>query len=476
MTNRLQRALIPGVYVGMQACWLYAWLALIEAKTVASLTVASTVVVFLGVAAPARAYVDQLPVKRAIRVAVYWLVWALLAAIAGKLLLYPMMPWSQPGWMVALPRSALLLIVETRPAELLLLFGSGCAWYFGGRAVSNRPNYESLLGQFQFGLVMLLGAFLLAHGLKVSAGHPVLLALAFFTLSLTGIAVTRSRQDGAATSPPVGRQFTGSLIAMLVTVGILGLLAGVAITPGLIEILIDAGQAVWHVIQAAFSAILSILPEPDVLPPDGELAPPATGDDSGLIEFYRSLPWPALLRRALFIVWVVVVLGMFLFALWRLCSMVLDWLKRRSNMAGVEVESLDTGFLADLRALLHWLDRNVRKLAQHIARIARRSVRTSDVPTWSATYINLIHWAGKKLQPRKPSQSAHEYQAALAEMIPAAALDLAFVTNTYAQARYGRHQPDGAVLQEMQSAVRRIRSAPRRKASDTTSTSTEGAE
>lgn len=476
MRSRLKRALVPAVQVGMQACWLYAWLALIEAKVIATDVIAPVAVLFLAAAAFARASLDRLPLRPVLRITSFWLMWLLISALAGKALLYPAMAWGQLDWVFALPRSFILVIFETQPAELLLLLGSGCAWYFGGRAVSRRPTYESLLGQFQFGLVMLLGAFLLAHGLDVPIGHSVLLALAFFLLSLTGIAVTRSLQAGATTPQPGNHQFTGSLVTMLVTVGVLGLIAGVAITPGLIEILIEAGRFVLHTLQTAFLFIISLLPQPDITPPEGELPPPATGDDAGLLEFYRTLPWPALLRRVMFIVWVIVVMGMFLFALWRLCSMVLDWLKRRSDMAGIEVESLDSGFLADLRALLRWLERKARLVVQHVARFSRMKLGASDEPTWSSIYVNLVRWAGKKLTPREPSQSAHEYQAVLSELAPAAAPDLAFVTETYARARYGGHEPDSHLLQEMQAAVHRIRTAPRRHHTSSTSTISEGAE
>lgn len=475
MRERLKRQLLPTMQLGMQACWLYAWLSLIEMRLLGRISIAPAAILFAVLGAFARAGVERLPLKRVARVACYWVLWFAIATFVGKYLLYPAMAWGQSDWVFALPRSLLRLIFETQPAELLLLCGSACAWYLGGRAVSSPATYETLLGQFQFGLLLLFGAFLLAHGLGVASGHPVLLSLAFFALSLTGIAITRSRNGSEPASVPSGRHFTGSLLTLVVVVSVLGLLAGIAITPDLVGTFIDAGRAILHSLGSALAFLFSLFPAPDV-PSGAEMEPPATGEDASLLEFYRTLPWPALLRRALFIVWVVVVMGMFLFALWRLCSSLLEWLKRRSNVSGIEIESLDTGLLADLLALLLWLDRRVRQAANHVARFARQKMGATGEPTWTSVYAGLVHWAARKVLPREPSQSAHEYQATLSELLPAATADLAFVTDTYARARYGGHEPDGSTVQEMHSAVHRIRRAPRRRGADHTNTQTEGAE
>ncbi len=476
MTERIQRALVPTMQLGMQACWFYAWLALIAVKTDVPGTVAPTIILFLGAAALARWALMRSPLRQVTRLGIYWVAWFLLAAIAGKLLLFPSMPWGQVDWLFALPRGLVRVVFETRPAELLLLLGSGGAWYLGGQSISRGPTYETILGQFQFGLVMLLGAFLAAQGLSISTGHPLLLAITFFTLALTGIAITRSRQEQARAPGAANRQFAGSLVTLLVAVTALGLLASVIVTPGLIEVILNAVGFALHAVGSAIVYVLSLLPQPDLTPPEGDAQPPATGDDSGLLEFYRTFPWPAVLKRVIFIVWVVVIMGMFLLALWRIFSTILGWLKRRSNMNGVEVESLSSGFLADLLAFMLWFERAGHALAARFRKFARSRFGPSGKPTWSSIYLNFARWAGKKLAPREPSQSAHEYQEALSRLLPAASRDLALITDTYARARYGRYEPDNEALREMQSAVLRIRTAPRRPKNRVVITLTEGAQ
>jgi hypothetical protein len=460
MKVRLQHALLPVTQLGMQACWLYAWLSLIELNSLGRTTVALAVAPFLVFGGLARAALQRLPLRRPLRIIGFWLLWPLLAAVAGKLVLYSGMPWGEVDWLYALPLAALRLIFETRTAELLLLFGSALAWYLGGRAVAHRPGHDTLVGQFQFGLLLLLGAFLMMHGLGISPGHPMLLALVYFALAISGIALTRSRREGTQDALPANRHFTGSLVTVIAVVSLLGLLAGIAITPDLIGMLIDAARFVLHALYSAFMFLISLLPEPDI-GPGAEPDAPATGDDSALIEFYRALPWPALLRRVLFILWTVLVLGMMLFALWRLCGMVLDWLKRRSNMAGVEVESLDTGLLADLIALLLWLMHRGTDLMQRIRRILGRVTGTQEASSWSTVYAGLVRWAARNLRPRESGESATEYQSALSSLLPAASTDLASVTEVYTRARYGAHEPDNDAMEEMRQAIRRIRALPR---------------
>ncbi len=474
MKLRLHRALLPAVFLGMQACWLYAWLSVIELSTIGHIGVSPIPLLFLPLGAVAWAYITRLPL-RLFQPVLFWFLWVIAAALCGKLVLYPDMPWSQPDWLYALPAALVRLIFEVRAAELLLLCGCGCAWYLGGRASGQRITYGRLLTHFQFGLALMLGAFLLAYGRELPAGHPVLLALVFFGLSLSGIALMRSQREGGGIALPSNRQFTGSLLSVIITVSLLGLLAGIAITPGLVGAIIDAARFVVYVLLGIIAFLFSLLPQGGV-PEGADLEPPATGDDQGLLEFYRSLPLPAILRRILFIGWGIVVIGMLLFALWRICEAVLQWLRRRGNMTGIEIESLDSGLLADLLALLLWLKRESLGVWLRIKAFLQRSLRAEKDISWGTLYAELLRWAGKKLQPRAPSQSAHEYQYVLSGLLPAASPDLAYVTETYSRARYGGYEPDDEALRQMQQAVHRIRHLPRRRQHKAETTKIEGAE
>lgn len=455
----------------MQACWFYAWATLIEAKLLESHAIAATVVLFMPLGAAVFVTLGTLRMRPVLHIVCYWLIWIVLTAVAGKLLLFASMPWAHLDWLYALPHALGQVIYETRPAELLLLLGSGCAWYAGSRPVRTMADHGTLLGEFQFGLVLLIGALLAAQALDAPTGHHVPLALGFFALSLTGIAITRSRPDSSGASLLTSRHFSSSLVGLLVVVSTLGLLASIAVTPTLLNAIVDGVRYVGHMIGAAFAFLASLLPASDFTPI--EEPPPASGDDSELREFYRGLPWPPLLRRILMILWMCIVLGMVLFALWRICSQILDWLKRRSDARGVEVESLDSGLLADILAFLVWLRDGVNRLAQRaMCQVLRTMPRGSD-QTWTDVYASFAQWSSKRLRARWVSESVHEYQRALSELHPAAEQDLLLVTDVYARARYGKYEPDRETVHEMIQAVQRIRRTPSRKAGEIQS-ATEG--
>ncbi len=458
-TRNTGRLLLPAILLGMQACWLYGWLSLIEASLLDSRAVALMIVAFAPAGALVYTYLRALPLNAIVRMSCYWVLWFVFAALAGKVLLYPALQWTQPDWILALPQALVFLIFESQPAELMILLGSACAWYLGGRTVWRVLTHGTLLSEFQFGLVLLLGAFLVARPLEVPTGHHIPLALAFFALSLAGVAITRSRREDTGASLLGPQHFMSSLGALLLTVSFLGLLATIAVTPALLAAIIDGARYVLYLMGAALSFILSLLPSQEFTPI--EEPPPPAGDDSALREFYGTLPFPASLRRIMFIGWTVMVIGMVLFSLYRICGSVLDWLKRRSDSRGVEMESLDTGFLADLLALLLWFGQGIRRSARALSRFVRHRTQTTADVSWMSMYAALLQWTGKRLQARSSSQSVHEYQAALSRLLPAAAPDLEFVTDTYARARYGGYEPGREALNEMFEAVNRIRKTPR---------------
>jgi len=72
-------------------------------------------------------------------------------------------------------------------------------------------------------------------------------------------------------------------------------------------------------------------------------------------------------------------------------------------------------------------------------------------------YLQMIRWTDKKVLRRKPWQSPHEYLRSLVAFMPAAAQDLAFVTDSYVRERYGRRPVPEEVRTEMDVAVHRIR-------------------
>jgi len=461
--TRARGMLMPLVLLGMQGCWLGAWLSTLESLLPARRGITPAALLFLVAATAAFPLLKRAPLKRLTVEILYWVLWCLLAAVAGRLLLLTDVPWSDPSWLVALPQAAARLIYETRPAELLLLAGSGVAWHLGRRAVAGVPDYGRLLGDFQFGLVLLLAAFLLRHALGAGSDGQMLLALAFFALSLTGVALSRGDEGAGAGALIARKHFSSSLASFVAIVSVAGLLASVAVTPEVISAVGDAFRYIWHLIERVMAFLASLIPASEVEPAEPEA--PATGDDSGLLEFYRTMPFPVLLKRVLRLLYFAMVIGMLLFGLWRLLGQILAWMRRRSLSSGIEMESLDSGLLSDLLALVRWVEERFRRAWRWLASVAGRAGATT-APSVNILYRNLLKWAAKKVHARAPSQSPCEYQAVLQGVLPSAADDLALMTRTYVCLRYGRYEPEEADIQAMARALRRIRHAKRQRRPD----------
>jgi len=464
---------MPTVSFTMQSCWVFAWLSLLEHTTVGSVNIAPVTIVLFLAAAAWRSYLPRIVRRRVLVEVLFWAAWPLAAALAGKLVLFGDAPWSQTGWFLALPRALLYLLYETHAAPLLLLLGSGLVWFLGRRLASQPVNYGRLLGDFQFGIVMLLAAFLVSQGFGQGPHHSVLLSLGFFSVSLTGIAVARGARGGEDKASLSRGHFTGTILTLIATVCVLGLLVGMALTPDVLRVLLDAVKYVGHMLQQFMAWLASLMPESEMEP--GIPAQSATGDDSAVREFYRSLPIPALLKRGLYITWVAIVLGMLLYSLWQLCSQVLAWLRRRMDMGeGAELESLDMGFLSELAAFVRQIVNRLRAMAARVLTAILRTGVPEQPATVRTVYAGFVRWAGKKVLARRPWQSPHEYMSALAEYLPAAAPDLAMATEAYVLARYGQHEPDDGVVDEMTRACQRIRRTPRIKRHDSSHTHKEG--
>jgi len=446
--SRVQR---PLVLLAMQSCWLYTWLAVVEHAAIGQRAIAGTTVLLLVIAAAWRQATTRLGLRRLPAGVLYWVALPIVAALAARVLLFPHAPVTDPDWLLAIPRAFGYLLYETRTAELLIALGSAAAWYLNSQLSGAGVTYERLLGQFQLGIFMLLTSLLIGYGFDSPVPRAGLLILCFFAVALAGIASARST-DGRTRGPG---HVTTSVVTLVVVVSGIGILIGAIATPGLIDSLIGAVEYVMHLLGEAIAYIASLFPEPEFTPTEpGESL---SNDDSALREFYKSIPVPAILRRALFIVWLTVVLGTLLVALWRIFSALLERLRRRQSSSGEERESLENGFLADLLALLAAVQAGIGMLVQRIRSAVSKRLNPQKTGTARSAYLAFLAWAERKLAPREVWQSPHEYLDMLAGIIPDAAPELAYITESYVQVRYGGHELTPESIENMIHAFTQIR-------------------
>ncbi|MFW6055831.1 MAG: DUF4129 domain-containing protein [Chloroflexota bacterium] len=458
-----QQLLLAGALVGMHACWLFAWAQMIERAASAPVQVASGVLPLLVTAVAWRSGLERTGLHRLAREAAYWALLLVAASLMAKAFLFPGTPFFDSQWILALPRAPISLFFEPRVPELILLLSSAAAWYMGQRRVFRHPDYATLLADFQFGLVMLLLAFLIGYGFDVEVSHPLLLTLAFFAPGIAAIATARSAAGHTETRQLSGGQLSTTVLGSIAAVCFVALVLATIAQPGAVEAVLNAIRYMASLVGRTLAYLVSLLPAPEY----GEVEPPpapATGDDSFLREWYRSLPVPAMLRRGIQIVWTIVILGVLLFSLWRMCEQVLEWLRRRRQpIAGATVESTGRSIWSDLAAFATFIVGLVRRAAASLARRISARGRPPAPRTRTEVYLDLIRWTGRKIQPRAPWQSPYEYLSSLMPLMPAVADELALVTDGYVDERYGGREFAVGDLTRMAEAARRIRNSRRNR-------------
>ena len=456
-----QWLLLSGALIGMHACWLFAWAQMIERAASSPVQVASGILPLLVTAVAWRFAIERTGLHRIAREVAYWALLPVAASLMAKAFLFPGTPLFDSQWILALPRAPISLFFEPRVPELILLVGSAAAWYLGQRRIFRHLDYATLLADFQFGLVMLLVAFLIGYGFDVEVSRPLLLTLSFFGLSIVAIATARSAGGHAEARQLSSGQLSATVLGSVAAVCFVALMLALIARPEAVDAALNGIRYLGSLIGRTLAYLASLLPAPDY----GEVEPPAapaTGDDSALREFYRSLPVPAMLRRGIQIIWTIAVLGVLLFSLWRMCEQVLEWLrKRRQPIAGATIESTGRSLWTDLVASARYLVRLVRHAAAGLARRIAAGGRTPAPRTGTEVYLNLIRWTGRKVQPRAPWQSPYEYLSSLMPLMPAVADELALVTGGYIDERYAGRPLAADNLTTMAAAARRIRNSGR---------------
>jgi len=349
MTAR-RRLLLSGALLGMHACWFYAWTTMLEGAASAPVRVAHAIILVLICAVVWRFALDRMRLHPLARHAAYWVLWPVVAALVAKSLLYSGEPWLHSGWVTALPGAPVSLFFEPKISELLILLGTGAAWYVGQRQALRAPDYGRLLADFQFGLAMLLVAFLIGYGFDIEPEHPLLLTLAFFGLGIGSITIARSAGESTAGTLSRG-QLSVAVVGSICAVCLAALLMASVMRPEVLDAALSVIRYAGSLVGRSIAYIASLLATPEHAGA-GAPAAAAGADDSALMEWYRSLPVPAMMRRVLFVLWVSVIGGTLLLALWRLCEQVLEWLRRRrSPLEGAVLESTGRSLWSELATL-----------------------------------------------------------------------------------------------------------------------------
>jgi hypothetical protein len=454
-TNR-QQAILYAAALGMEGCWLYALLALLNGQAAGGSLSAPGVLAVYPLAFAFNFLVGRRRWPRVFRWSLSWLAWAAVMLVTVKLQLASGLAWSDTAWLLAIPRSIADVIYTFRP-ELLVLLVTAVMWWLGRRLSRVNVQFGSLVAEFQFGLVMLVALFFIASELHAAMAAPVPVALTFFLFALIGISVAHALEGTSWLAGLYRGHWSGLLLASIAVILLLGLVISLLVTPDVLQALVTAFKWVWGLFWGLVEKIMSLIAglfpvsEPTELPPMPTI--PSTEPEQGF-----HLTMPVWLRSGLRLAWAIAMLGFLLFALWRISSNIFRWLRRRlAGTAGAEFESMPGAFRIDI---LNFFKRILHRLLGLKLPFRLKKVDEAVPPEIGSVrqvYRQFLRWAASAGYPRSLWQTPQEYCFSLVERLPEAADDLTLVTQAYVRARYGARTSTAEQMDRLSQAWQRVK-------------------
>lgn len=447
---------------GMEACWMISVLWLVESRT--GPEALPVPLAMLG--GPFAFVLGRLawtisPPRRIAAVITAGLAWvlALISLSASSA------PVDSAGW-ADLVSGLFQIRSGPNPIQITALAASA-AWAAGLRLSARPADFEQILGEFQFGLLVLLCVFFCAAQWGISLPGMLPVVFIFFALFLLGMATVRSQEAGGPSAGEARvRWFLSFALHAAMALGA-GLLLTIVVTPDVLEIILAFLKTAWDTVMDSvvrFIAFLArLIPQPELRPVGiGAGAGPPPQNPAG---FSDLLSIPDDVRRvAAFLVsafWV----ALFAVCLWRVASQVAAWLRRQVNdLDNAQVESLPGSFRQDLLQLLRYLRRRVTGWIDWLGYAIGRRLPKNAMPDESMAvrrvYRGLLAWSAAGGCPRRPHQTPHEFLGRLCEWLPQARGQLTRITEHYAAVRYGGCRPDARAVKNLERTwqdVRQIR-------------------
>jgi hypothetical protein len=453
MNRRWVAITLYGAVAGLEVCWFWAFLDLLNQKGGGGSLPLLFLLGFYPLAFVFHRMLRRLSWKKAIPLGC--LAWAGLVLLLGKVHFFAPVGWEDPQWLRDFGY-ALARTVHGLTPESLVALSSAVFWGFGCRLAYVRIHFATLVSEFQFGLALLLTFFLLNAQWELSTAALIPLTLAFFFFALGGIAVSHaSERESWVSGRYRGRWFAFLLLTIGFILGI-GWLISAVVNPSLIErilsLLAMVGQWIWSWIVKFFIFLGELIPSPKPaeLPPAVRLPQMKGPAEQPFILFSDSV------REVIRFIWGIGVLSLILVALWRVSSQVFEWFRRKmGGMGDAEVESLPGAFREDL---LNFLKRFLRIFGiPWPFRRGRAEPLLPGAELVRKTYRQLSAWAAKKGHARNPAQTPYEFLQGLTLWLPERQGDLASITEQYVRTRYGLSAPTESGLEDLRQSWQRVR-------------------
>lgn len=435
----------------METCWLYALLSAANKSVDNTLSIPLLLLV-LPLSWGVSAALKCLKWPKAIPTVLSWIIWIPLMLLMVKMQLFWSISFSDTAWLSAIPQSLSHIFVDFE-SPFLILISTAALWWLGRRIAYLRPDFAAAIIETQLGLIILVIVFFTAYELKLEQSGSVMLALIFFFLALLGVSVSHSQGDSWLFSSR--KSYWAGIV--LVCIGIilaLGLLIGFIFNPDLIQIFLKILKWIWTGIERVISWLANLFPSQNAPLPEMQSFPSLEPSDSEEIKWFSMPEW---LRRAISLVWIIIVSGLLLVAIWRIATQISDWIRRHLPSRGGEVESLKGAFKADLLNLL-------KKIISTIFKIkfkSRAGDKIKNIPTQVMSvrqlYSQFLYWAAAEGYPRDKSQTPEEYRLKLSQLKPEYEEALGTITHEYMNVRYGSSVPTDAKLNQLREKWQYLR-------------------
>jgi hypothetical protein len=442
--------------MGMEGCWLYAVIALLNTRVSGGHPSVIGILALFPIAVIINMLLRRLKIPGAGILAISWMAWVVALLLMVKVQLFSILSISDSQWFLAVPLSIVRVIYFFRPERLIIL-STAAIWWLSWRLASRTRDFTTVVGDFQFGLAILVMVLFIASQIKVTSVNSVALVLAFFFFALLGIAVAHAMEGTSWLSGLYRNHWSGLLVVSICLVLVLGLIISSLVTPGLLQSLWTAIKfvlgAVWAVIITAVTFFASLFPSPE----SGTLPPTPGLPTTPPTEEFDIWTMPGWLLSGLRFGWSVVVLGLILFALWRVSSDVFRWLSQRLvGRSGAEYEPMRGAFKLDVVNFLKSILFRLFRLKLPFRKAKEVGILSELTPV-RQLYRDLLSWAAAGGLPRRVSQTPFEYNYALAGLLPGAREDFDLVTRQYARARYGAWLPTQSEMDELSQAWHRVK-------------------
>lgn len=458
-----RQGVLYAAIMGMEGCWLYTLMAMFNKPVADGRLSIFGILLLYPLSFGLSGLMRRLPWPEFCRRTISLIAWALVMLFVVKIQLFGGLAWADTAWLLALPRAIAGVIFSFQPELLVLIGGTGVIWWLGQRLAYRKVNFATLVSEFQFGLIILVMAFFVASPLEAGIEHAIYLIFAFFLFGLLGISVAHALEGTSWLSGLYQGHWSGLLLVSISLILIIGLFISAVVTPDLLQLALAAIKWVWELVMKAIAFLVGLLPEPApvALPPT--LPGPAAGPEEPMQWFTMS----EAVRNGLRLGWTVLVGGALIFALWRVSSDILQWLRRRlASMAGAEFEPMPGAFKADFLGLLKRILSGLLGLRWLWRRGSGAEAAQPEISMVRQVYRQLLAWAAAAGFPRHLSRTPHEYLYELAGRLPEARRDLELITQQYVRARYGAWLPTEDELHQLRQSwynVKRNRPGDRRQ-------------